>query len=673
MANIESYLNTIREAVFGKDVRSSIADGIDLINKEVESTTGKQELLETTFNELVINEGNSNAEIVQARVDAGGTVYENLKARMDNSDASLGEIAKKISYKEKQTEALSLFYNKLRNRQNVVLDCQGDSEFYGYDIYSNDKRPPSTSLTDNGVAHVQTRASKTMPEALQERLDTIYGPGVITVKNSGYSGDWVTKGMEHWNSNHNADVTILGYGINDSRHINCPYRGDVVQFIKYYRKLIEQKLDFGSAVILMTPVKGKPNTTTERLVDIFSEAVRHLGKEYGIPVVDAQDIMFGRSSNHWSDDTHLNGKGYTALGTVLASIFIGDGVMNPFKIIEDSSILPIWQNSSFQYSGNVGGAQNSGYPTPDFSSEGEGYALMLVDNTAEIIFSFYTEQDDMIVIPSIYSSEMDKNVTVELDFGIEQSQHIIDYVKSDQDRTYVTEPSSITINMGQLGNNRVYWQNDIRSGKVPYIHITHKGWHTIRIRNTMSSGYVVVHGLYLKNYNDVFEATGMYTGHTHFNNADTTTVTESRINFTQLIKQLGIFNMGSNYYYYPLLNIEVNNVGRSHDMYEFQFNRDSGGSFVFFGMVSRRIFSTANSRIISNISYDSATDEIVITWGGETNRAASFHITLAGQGGNLQVYTPSTVTPPAVKGGIYFDGYNNKFKKCIDGSTWIDM
>lgn len=578
--------------------------------------------------------------------------------------------AKKLAYKEKQTELLSLFYKKLRNRESLLLDFQGDSEFYGFDANSSDKRPAPTEKTDNGTSHGVTRASKTMPEAVQDRLNVIYGEGIVTVKNSGFSGDWVALGMEHWNKNHNADCTVLGYGINDSRHVNCPYAGDVVTFIKYYRQLIEQKLDWGSAIILMTPVKGKTNTTLERLVDVFAEAVRHLGLEYGIPVVDAQQIMMGRTASHWSDNTHLSGKGYTAWGTVFTACLIGDGAMNPYKVYSGTSILSSWQNYSFQMIGNVGGAESAGYPTPDSITEGQGYAFNLIDNTSEVIFSFFTEQDDMIVIPSMYTLEENKNVTVELDFGVEQSQMMMDYVKYDQDRMFTAEPSSIVVNTNEFGANKVYWQNDIRAGKVPYIHIVNRGWHTVRVRNTMASGSLILHGLHFKHYNEVFEPTGMYTSYTHYNTSDNTNVTESRVNFTSLLKQLGVFNMGSTYMYYPLINIEVNNVGRSHDMYEVQLNRSSS-ALTFYGLVSRRIVTTVNSRLISNVTYDANTDELVITWSGETTRPASFHITLASQGGNLQVFTPSTYVPPAVQGGIYFNASTKKFMKCEDGSTWV--
>lgn len=96
MANIKKHLDNIKGALFGKDVRSSIHDGIDAINKEVESTTGRQEHLETTFDQLTINAGNSNAEIVDARVGENGKSYAKLGDRLDSVDSQLEHIVNKI-------------------------------------------------------------------------------------------------------------------------------------------------------------------------------------------------------------------------------------------------------------------------------------------------------------------------------------------------------------------------------------------------------------------------------------------------------------------------------------------------------------------------------------------------------------------------------------------------
>lgn len=92
MANIKKHLDNIKGALFGKDVRSSIHDGIDAINKEVENTTGRQVDLEKTFDQLVINAGNSNAEIVDARVKSDGTSYSKLGDRLNEVDSQLEHI-----------------------------------------------------------------------------------------------------------------------------------------------------------------------------------------------------------------------------------------------------------------------------------------------------------------------------------------------------------------------------------------------------------------------------------------------------------------------------------------------------------------------------------------------------------------------------------------------------
>ena len=89
MANIQNELNNIKTALYGKDVRGSIHDGIEAINKEIENTTGRQVDLENTFDQLVINAGNSNAEIVDARVKPDGTSYSKLGDRLNEVDSQL--------------------------------------------------------------------------------------------------------------------------------------------------------------------------------------------------------------------------------------------------------------------------------------------------------------------------------------------------------------------------------------------------------------------------------------------------------------------------------------------------------------------------------------------------------------------------------------------------------
>lgn len=104
MAGIADKIKQIRQAIFGKDVRESIASGIEAINIETENTTKRQGILETIFNQLIINAGNSNAEIVDARVDKNGKAYDKLKDRID--------------YNESQLEEKTTRYNSLKDLKN---------------------------------------------------------------------------------------------------------------------------------------------------------------------------------------------------------------------------------------------------------------------------------------------------------------------------------------------------------------------------------------------------------------------------------------------------------------------------------------------------------------------------------------------------------------------------
>lgn len=96
MALIDNLINKILTATFGKDIRSTLAEGLDAVNKETESTTARQEVLESTFTQLIIDKGNTNAEIVAARVDSTtNTPYDSLPLRLDGMSSVVNEKADK--------------------------------------------------------------------------------------------------------------------------------------------------------------------------------------------------------------------------------------------------------------------------------------------------------------------------------------------------------------------------------------------------------------------------------------------------------------------------------------------------------------------------------------------------------------------------------------------------
>lgn len=85
MANITQWLNKIKTAIYGKDVREAIYNSINTMNNEVISNTSKQNALETKYNNQIKNMSLSNpsvAEVVDARTSDTGTTYGTLGARL---------------------------------------------------------------------------------------------------------------------------------------------------------------------------------------------------------------------------------------------------------------------------------------------------------------------------------------------------------------------------------------------------------------------------------------------------------------------------------------------------------------------------------------------------------------------------------------------------------------
>lgn len=140
MANIKNHLDKIKNALFGQEVRGSIHDGIDAMNKEVESTTGRQVDLEKTFDQLVINAGNSNAEIVDARVKSDGTSYSKLGDRLNEVDSQLAHIENKAVKMETITDDASQMGVHINYENANDINIQHSNiETTGYSVLLNQK------------------------------------------------------------------------------------------------------------------------------------------------------------------------------------------------------------------------------------------------------------------------------------------------------------------------------------------------------------------------------------------------------------------------------------------------------------------------------------------------------------------------------------------------------
>lgn len=139
MANISEYISKIRTAIYGKDVRGSLADGLDAVNKETEAATAltqeteqRQTSIEKQFDDQIANmtlADPSSAELVAGRTNVNtGKSYDTIGRRLDaehaDVTAQLADTSTRISLLSKDqipfSEKLSIsVHNK---GTNVITD-----------------------------------------------------------------------------------------------------------------------------------------------------------------------------------------------------------------------------------------------------------------------------------------------------------------------------------------------------------------------------------------------------------------------------------------------------------------------------------------------------------------------------------------------------------------------
>lgn len=92
MLSYKEIANKMKTVIQGLEMRSLIVQATESIGNMAEDIGNKQKKLENTFDQLIINAGNSNAEVVAGRVKEDGTTYETIGKRINGIDSQLDHI-----------------------------------------------------------------------------------------------------------------------------------------------------------------------------------------------------------------------------------------------------------------------------------------------------------------------------------------------------------------------------------------------------------------------------------------------------------------------------------------------------------------------------------------------------------------------------------------------------
>ena len=151
---MQEILDNILHAVFGREVRQSLHDGVKRANDICDDTEGRQTELERKYDLLLRNcteLSPSDAEIVDARIQEDGMAYETLGERLNAMDVSDKEVS------DARVKEDGMAYETLGERLNAM------------DV--SDKEVSDARVKEDGMAY------ETLGERLNE-LDNTLGEKV---------------------------------------------------------------------------------------------------------------------------------------------------------------------------------------------------------------------------------------------------------------------------------------------------------------------------------------------------------------------------------------------------------------------------------------------------------------------------------------------------------------
>lgn len=200
MASIHENLSKIINAVFGRDIRQALHDGLDAINKETESTTSRQDYLDRKYDEQIKNmtvQDPSSAEIVDMRVAANGKTFEKAGYRLNYFDEQLDTI------KKSKTNWINVVEYGVSNKGDVdeteniqrLIDLYPNHIIYfpsGKYLISQLQLPLGTTLQGDGLYSTTLKATTSTDMIVLKDYLSAY----VSIKDIFIDGDYkATRGI----------------------------------------------------------------------------------------------------------------------------------------------------------------------------------------------------------------------------------------------------------------------------------------------------------------------------------------------------------------------------------------------------------------------------------------------------------------------------------------------
>ncbi len=279
MANIQSYLNQIKNAVFGKDVRESIHDAI------------KQ-----CYDDAAVNHDNANMEVKLAR----GT-HDTLNDRLVENEKNQENLSSQLEHKTNEKSGLAGWLRSFEFDRNKKICFIGDS-------------------TTDGKAGVAQFLYECLNRYHINSGDNLDG---VTIVDKGSSGNTCYNFIRDENGekgikacvDEQADLYVFCYGLNDVR-LGTTTKEQLKEYISI---AIERLLKETNGYVLLRVPNSlladdpsnnnwiQPLSKSQEYTDIMWEAYMELKNKWArVDLIDMQSLIFGRTVKNKADNPYMN-------------------------------------------------------------------------------------------------------------------------------------------------------------------------------------------------------------------------------------------------------------------------------------------------------------------------------------------------------------------------------
>lgn len=269
-AKIEGSYNNLE-----KNNNKATSDSAEALKKSAEAKE-KADNVQNQLNGIVVG-GDSGPEAKQARTDSKGVTHSTLKERADSDYVTLDAQINTL-----QQNSLAKVCQDMAAGNTVVIDCFGDSTYYGLKI---------------GGGRVDTPA----PTMLQTILQSYYGNVNITVNNRGISGNQTTNALRTFENdikNSIASIVYINYGLNDLTGANPTGASDpkinAEQYRQNLRRMVTVARKYNKVVILDSPNVQLANHGGGDFqfrmegTQQFSNTMKQVATELNVPFINQQ-------------------------------------------------------------------------------------------------------------------------------------------------------------------------------------------------------------------------------------------------------------------------------------------------------------------------------------------------------------------------------------------------